>query len=248
MMIYSGLILNCIPAAMLFRPFTFWTGGKPFNPQAAAAAAAAKAAAAEAEAAKITDANSNQTNKEAGNGTTPDTGLLVPQEKHLGLSSDDLRPRALTGSSMGQLSKSKLSLYASQHSLAFSPHQEPPADAQDDEEDQEPEPPKPTPTGCARFCGCCAMFDWGLFKNWLFVIYVCGLSCGHGGYINVCMFLPAYAVENGVEKQMVAVLLGVVGMADLVGRVLGGWFADLGKKFSKKLLPSTINIHYVIKT
>ena len=47
------------------------------------------------------------------------------------------------------------------------------------------------------------------------------------------MFLPAYAVENGVGKEMVAILLGVVGMSDLVGRVLGGWFADLGKCIKK---------------
>ena len=44
------------------------------------------------------------------------------------------------------------------------------------------------------------------------------------------MFLPAYAVENGVPKNLVAALLGVVGLSDLIGRILGGWFADLGKR------------------
>ena len=221
MILYSGLILHCIPAAMLFRPFTFWTGGKPFNPQAP-----------QVKAPPATDDNSNPIYKPGNpeNGARPDSKLLED--------GDHLRPRALTGSSVGHmsghLSKSKSSLYASHHSLAFSPHQEAPPEALEEDGVAEPEPePTPPKTGCEKACGCCAMFDWGLFKNWLFVIYVCGLSCGHGGYINVCMFLPAYAVENGVGKEMVAILLGVVGMSDLVGRVLGGWFADLGKCIKK---------------
>lgn len=79
-----------------------------------------------------------------------------------------------------------------------------------------------------RLSKVCKIFEWQLFRNWLFVIYVLGLSCGHGGYINLCMFLPPYATELNINKSNVALLLSIIGISDLLGRILGGWFADLG--------------------
>ena len=42
------------------------------------------------------------------------------------------------------------------------------------------------------------------------------------------MFFPPYAAELGTENKRVALLLSIIGVSDLIGRVFGGWFADLG--------------------
>ena len=116
------------------------------------------------------------------------------------------------------LSKSKGSLHASVHSLAAFQQ---PADGQIS---GKPE----VESNAQEKKGGFKLFDFSLFKNALFVIYVIGLSCGHAGYVNLCMFLPSYATETGVNKEGAAILLSLIGFSDLFGRVLGGWFADLG--------------------
>ena len=88
-------------------------------------------------------------------------------------------------------------------------------------------------TGCLARCGSCCdvmgqIFDFRLFRNWLFVVYAAGLSFGNGGYINLCLFLPPFALDSGLSKWHAATLLSVVGFSDLCGRLMGGWFADLG--------------------
>ena len=66
------------------------------------------------------------------------------------------------------------------------------------------------------------------FRNRLFVLYCCGMCLGNTGVVNACVFLPPRAVDLGVDKQTAAMLLSIVGACDFIGRVSGGWFADLG--------------------
>lgn len=61
-----------------------------------------------------------------------------------------------------------------------------------------------------------------------FIAYVVGVSIGHGGYITNCMFLPPYGYEVWNDKRIATVMIVILGVADLVGRIGGGWFADLG--------------------
>ena len=71
-------------------------------------------------------------------------------------------------------------------------------------------------------------FDLSIMREPLFYAYVIGLSCGHTGYVNLCMFLPPFATEVGIPVERATLMLSVIGISDLVGRILGGWFADLG--------------------
>lgn len=205
MLIYSAIILHALPAAMLYRPPSFYRRRK------------AKVSKQDSENHKDgEDANKNlikqlpeeeeveqpqQTNEQ--NNESSKT-FLIEDNKDLKLT-------------VG-ISKSKQSLYASTSSLYFAPHQDITAD---------PDPPSQVKQSKPS-CGFCRIFEWSHFRNWLFVIYVLGLSCGHGGYINLCMFFPPYAAEQGIDKEKVALLMSIIGVSDLVGRILGGWFADLG--------------------
>ena len=89
------------------------------------------------------------------------------------------------------------------------------------EQQQSPKDKRPS-----RAAKCCRLFDWSLFRNWLFIIYVVGLSFGNAGYVNLCMFLPPYAIDNGITKQWAAILLSITGISDLIGRLVSGWIAD----------------------
>ena len=62
----------------------------------------------------------------------------------------------------------------------------------------------------------------------MFVIYVLGMCLGNSGIVNCCIYLPPRAMDIGIDKQKAALLLSVVGACDFVGRIFGGWFADLG--------------------
>ena len=58
----------------------------------------------------------------------------------------------------------RLATIFSTNSLAFGQHQDAPPDALEDEEEEEEAAPPASPTCMQRMCGCCAMFDWALFK------------------------------------------------------------------------------------
>ncbi len=66
------------------------------------------------------------------------------------------------------------------------------------------------------------------FRNRLFVLYCCAMGLGNNGIVNACIFLPPRAIDLGVNKSEAAMLLSIVGGCDFVGRISGGYFADLG--------------------
>ena len=70
-------------------------------------------------------------------------------------------------------------------------------------------------------------FDKTLFKNFFYICFILALCFGHCGYISMCLFLAPFANEDlDVPREQAALLLSVLGVSDLVGRILTGWFAD----------------------
>ena len=88
----------------------------------------------------------------------------------------------------------------------------------------------------AMFCCCITckdhsgpkMWDWNLFKNAFFIIYAIGVCFGNAGYVDLFLFLPPYYKDIGITKRESVLLLSIGGGFDLFGRILGGWFSDLG--------------------
>lgn len=64
------------------------------------------------------------------------------------------------------------------------------------------------------------------FTNALFLVYLVGQSVGCTNYLNHFVFIVPRAIEIGVSKIKAAQLLSIVGLFDLIGRVLGGFVAD----------------------
>lgn len=67
-----------------------------------------------------------------------------------------------------------------------------------------------------------------LFCHVPFLLYATGLTFGHGGFISNCLYIPPFAFEFWRSKRMSTLLIVILGIADLVGRIAGGWFSDLG--------------------
>ena len=80
-----------------------------------------------------------------------------------------------------------------------------------------------------RCQGCsCISYDLSVLKNRLFIIYLIGICLGNSGYADMVLFIPPHAQDCGLSKQTAALLLSICGITDFFGRILGGWFADLG--------------------
>ncbi len=56
----------------------------------------------------------------------------------------------------------------------------------------------------------------------------CALCLGNNGILMACILLPNRALDIGVDGQTAAMLISIVGGFDFIGKILGGWFADLG--------------------
>lgn len=94
------------------------------------------------------------------------------------------------------------------------------------EEDEEESEMPPTPrSALGVFCRKCC--DPVLLRNPLFVMFVLGLSFGHGGYVTTCLFVAPFAYELWNNKFLLALIISVVGIADLLGRISGGFVAGL---------------------
>ena len=93
-------------------------------------------------------------------------------------------------------------------------------------------------------CCCCTsskstakpLIPWGMFKEPLFILYICGICVGNSGYINACLFLPAHAEDIGMSRSSASWLLSIMGIVDLVGRIGGGWVSDLGYVSRSRIL------------
>ena len=136
-------------------------------------------------------------------------------------------------------------IYASTGSLYFVPLQDTPSSIRDiqsalrlaevnEEANEEPKDGSFCEAFKASF-SCCIkskenirpLFDWSIFKNILYMSYAIGVTVGNAGYVNCFLFLPPYAADLGLTKKTASILLAVGGVCDLVGRIFGGWFADL---------------------
>jgi hypothetical protein len=76
-------------------------------------------------------------------------------------------------------------------------------------------------TTCVAHCEC------SLFKNSRFIIYVASFFLHVIAAKSSCMFLPARSESIGLSKQQVAMAMSAYGVAELIGRLLWGWFGDL---------------------
>ena len=85
-----------------------------------------------------------------------------------------------------------------------------------------------------------SVYDWKLFTNLLFITYTVGITCGNCGYVNPFQLIPPHAKDLGLDQTDAALLLSVIGISDLVGRVFGGWFADLGFVRPNNIMSSCI--------
>lgn len=88
-------------------------------------------------------------------------------------------------------------------------------------------PPKVTLGLAVRMFGK-RMFDRDLMHSRTFLMFILGVSLGQAGFIDACFFVPPFAVERWHSKTLATLLITLLGVSDLVGRIAGGWFADLG--------------------
>lgn len=72
------------------------------------------------------------------------------------------------------------------------------------------------------------LFDRELLRSATFILFVAGMSFGQAGFVDACFFVPPFAVERWRSKKLASMLIMLLGIADFIGRLAGGWFADLG--------------------
>ena len=72
-----------------------------------------------------------------------------------------------------------------------------------------------------------AIFEWKLLKNPLFILYGVSSFFFFCGFPGLFIIVAPYAKSVGYSKKDAAFLLSIMGVADIVGRVGTGWFADL---------------------
>ena len=71
-------------------------------------------------------------------------------------------------------------------------------------------------------------FDLALFLQPAFLLQVAMYSCGVVGYSNTVYLFPVLALEKGLSKAEVSLLLSIIGGAELVTRIGWGFVGDLG--------------------
>jgi predicted MFS family arabinose efflux permease len=69
--------------------------------------------------------------------------------------------------------------------------------------------------------------DPELMCNPLFLLFIAAIGIGHSGYMSTCFFIPLYTNELWASESLNAALISLMGVSDLIGRVLGGYIADL---------------------
>ena len=72
----------------------------------------------------------------------------------------------------------------------------------------------------------CSFYQWSLCSNTLFLIFLMCQAVGCANYVNLFVYLPPFAIEIGISKERAGQLLSIVGVADLIGRISGGFIAD----------------------
>ena len=162
MLIYSAIILHTIPACMLFRPLSSYQPAKP----------------AVTKQSPSSDSNDNKLPVQSNTATNGSNNGVITTSK-----ATETEPFLDEKPINKNLSKSKQSMYESTSSLYFGPHQDVPPEMMPNETAIEKEKVATENGkkrgGCLGLC--CRIFEWSLFKNWLFIIYAGGVCCGHAG-------------------------------------------------------------------
>lgn len=91
----------------------------------------------------------------------------------------------------------------------------------------------PESNGVKQKSSICSILDWALLKNPLYLIINTSIWFGIFGHNAVFNCLPSLCVEFGMSDTDAALVVSIVGISDLVGRILGGWLADL-KYFKRR--------------
>ena len=224
LIIYASLYMNSLVAAFLLRPISFYTS-------------------------RLKEVKGQDTERTEMNGVTMEkiecqNNAVVSTAV---MSNEDLsdQPMDVECSLNPLVDKDLHEHYASTGSLDILPHQTVP-----DNLLHSPQPsPAATRNSSSSTCDSCRnicmskgkpLFNWSLLKNPLYLTYVFGICAGNSGYVNVILFLPPHANDLGVDKNTAAVVLSMCGLADFVGRIFGGWFADLGYIQRNKLMALTL--------
>ena len=69
--------------------------------------------------------------------------------------------------------------------------------------------------------------DFSLFKHYLFLLYVAGMSLSSAGWGCAGLFLVAHTTEIGMSNTNAVMLVSIWGVADFITRPVIGWFSDL---------------------
>lgn len=70
------------------------------------------------------------------------------------------------------------------------------------------------------------VLDQRLLNNWSYLLFATGLAFSHSGHMNGCFFLPVFATEMGHSDLAMAVLVSIMGVADFLGRIAGGFCSE----------------------
>ena len=69
--------------------------------------------------------------------------------------------------------------------------------------------------------------DFSLFKNIPFLLYCIGLPMVYFGQVGPLLLLPVRAVECGIERSSAAFLVSILGICNVVSRLLWGNISDI---------------------
>merc|ERR1712142_316843 len=67
--------------------------------------------------------------------------------------------------------------------------------------------------------------DLDILKNPIFILII-AMSILWTTHATVLNFLPDYTVQRGIEKNAAGFLLSIIGISNIIGRVLAGYFVD----------------------
>ena len=212
MLLYTGVCLQAIPAAMLLRPLDFWIPKSILD----------KAASHENDHMKSSDGNLNESKSslfakkktEAEDRLTPAihrsmsslrgaSPLLYGSQRSVG---KDSTLAESTGSMMLGLSIENLATQ-SQQEVASTGN-------------------KNRTKKSSQFCK--VLFDRDLLTSITFWMLFCSLGIGHAGFIDACLYLPSLGYELFNSKYKGALLIAIMGFCDIGGRIGGGIIAELG--------------------
>ncbi len=74
------------------------------------------------------------------------------------------------------------------------------------------------------------IFDFSLFKRAPYLLYCLGLISFFFGHYIPDMYLPEYAISNGISEQRAANLISILGCANMTSRLIIGLIADIGPR------------------